>query len=295
MKYIFVVNSQPSKSGLFDRLSQKLKPYRDRMKYELYRTVCHLDATRFVKDFCKKNPAEDVCFVACGGDGTINEVASGLIGEQNKFLAVMPYGTGNDFVKYYKDRDFLDIDKLLQAQPSAIDIVKVNDRYSINVCNVGFESAVCSKANAISSRGGKNAYLKGLLLSVLGNRYNAIDVTVDGKKITRRRMLLCTLANCRYVGGTYQCAPKAINDDGLLEVCLVHPIPLLKFASLLSTYKEGRHLDRKRNIITYCRGRHVDVVSEKETELCLDGEILSGKRFSIDILDRAIQMMVPAL
>ena len=295
MTYVFVINAQPAKSGLFERIVQKLKPFKDKIKYELYRTVCHRDATRFVSECCAKRPEEEICFVACGGDGTISEVAAALVGSNNKYLAVMPYGTGNDFVKYYPGHDFQSIEKLIEAKPSKIDIIKVNDRYSINVCNVGFESSVCAKANAISARGGSHSYTKGLLLSLLSDRFNKIKIAVDGQVITRSRMLLCTLANCRFVGGEYKCAPKAVNDDGLMDICLIHPIPLLKLASLLRTYREGRHLDTPRRFLSYCRGKHVEVTSDTQTQLCLDGEILPGQRFVIDILPRAINLLVPAV
>ena len=145
-----------------------------------------------VRDYCKANPDQETCFVACGGDGTINEVATGMVGAKNKHLAVLAYGSGNDFIKYYPGKDFLSVADLVKGTAHKIDILKVGqDHYSINVCNFGFDSVVASTANKLSRKGNKNPYRWGIVKAIFCGRFNSIQVKADGELLNEgKRMLL---------------------------------------------------------------------------------------------------------
>ncbi len=296
MRYIFVANGRSDKKGINGELQEMLKNSAIANKYEMYVTREAGDATFFVKGHCESHPDDEICYVACGGDGTINEVVSGIAGHNNKSLAIMAMGTGNDFVKYYSDRNFRSVDGIVNGTNRKIDLLRVNgSHYSINVCNIGFEAAVCSIANRLSAKGEKNAYRKGVVKSLLSHRYNKITITADNERLNRRRMLLCTLANNHYVGGEFLCAPRARNDDGLIDLCLVRPISLLRFLVMIPKYAKGLHLDNPycMRVIKYRQVRHVEIHSENDTELCLDGEMLPGRNFTVDIIPNAINLIVP--
>lgn len=294
MKYIFILNPNAGAGEAKAKLESQLNVIKKKFDYEVYLTKGVGDATKFVKNACAKLKNE-TCFVACGGDGTLNEVASGLVGVDKAVLAVMSFGSGNDFIKYYQGRDFTSVEKLLEGTKDKIDILKVNDKYSINVCNFGFDSVVGSTANKIKEKGGKNPYKKGVFKAILTGRFNKIKVVVDGEEITKNKMLLCTLANGNYVGGQYKCAPKSKNNDGLIDVCLFHSMTLFKFIKLLKPYTNGEHLDMPNfsDKMVYRQAKHVDVSADKEIELCLDGEMLAGTKFGIDILPGAVNFVVP--
>lgn len=296
MKYVFVVNSQPEKAKVFGILQKRLEPYKGLVEYELYRTKERRDATLFVQQYCDSCPDGQICFVACGGDGTINEVASALVGRSNKYLAVIPFGSGNDFIKYYPDKDFTDLKKLFEGSSKPIDIMKVNGFYSINICNFGFDAKVAAVANRISERGGKNSYRWGIVNALFTSRFNRIRVEVDGEQISREKMLLCTLSNNRYVGGEFCCAPKALNDDGLIDVCLCHCVSLWRFIRLVKEYRDGHHLDNPkfRKILVYRQSKHIRISSDRAIDLCLDGEIVSGTVFQVDIMERAVNLIIPS-
>ena len=108
-------------------------------------------------------------------------------------------------------------------------------------------------------------------------------------------MLLCTLANNHYVGGEFFCAPKALNDDGLIDVCLIRTMPLLSFLKILPVYTAGQHLDNPKfaSKIVYRRARKVVVTAPDTIALCLDGEMMPGVRFDIEILPGAVTLMIP--
>ena len=294
MLYFFIVNGRTD-------FEQRIKEDLDKqlaglsIYHKIYTTTGIGDGTRFVRLYCDLHPHKEVCFVACGGSGMVNEVASGIINEENKYMAVLAYGTTNDFIKYYPDRDFTSFDKILKGEIQKIDSIRVNDNYSVNVCNFGFDSIVASEANYQAEQGHSKPYIRGIIKAIFTGRYNKIKVSADGKRLNRRRMLLCTLANGKYVGGEFLCAPNAVNDDGLIELCLIKPMLLLSFLRLMPIYKDGKHLSdpKLKNKIIYRRVKHVDIESKNLIEVCLDGEMLPGTSFSVDILPSSVNLILP--
>lgn len=269
--------------------------YSEIFRIETYVTAGVGDATRFVHVYCDLHPLDEVCFVACGGNGMINEVASGLVGYKNKSLAVLAYGKCNDFVKYYPDYNFKNVEGVFKGRPTDIDILKVNDNYSINVCNFGFDSVVCSTANDFMDVSRVNPYRLGIVRALLTARFNRVDVLVDGEKIGGRRMLLCTLSNGRYVGGEFFCSPYALIDDGQIEVVYIRPMSLFSFVKMLPYYTSGSFIQNRRfaRKIIYRRAKHVEINSERLIDLCLDGELLPGKHFKVDVIHKAVRLILP--
>ncbi len=305
MKYIFIANPNAGKKDAIQRINEQLNSLTTKIDYEIYETKGKKDAERFVKEYSVDNVDEKVCFIACGGDGTISEIANGLVGTTNKSFAILAFGSGNDFIKYYKGKDFLSLQKIINGKEHAIDILEIEDdtkipKYSVNVCNFGLDSVVCSYANKLKDTGKSNAYTKGVIRAIFIGRYNDINVDVDGKRVTGKKLLLGTLANCHYVGGQYFTAPRAKNDDGIIDVCLYKSMPLFKFASLLNAYKTGHHLDEKyankaKKYLFYKQTKDpIHVYSDKEFELCLDGEMLPGKDFYVSIIPGALNFIIPS-
>lgn len=118
----------------------------------------------------------------------------------------------------------------------------------------------------------------------------------DGEQLNAGKLLLCTLANNRYVGGEFFCAPKAFNNDGLIDVCLLKTMPLVGFLQILPVYTAGQHLDNPKfaKKVVYRQARRIEISAPKRIELCLDGEMLAGQNFTAEILDKAVGMIVPA-
>lgn len=305
MKYIFIANPNAGKKDAIEKINNQLASINRKIDYEIYETKGKADAKLFVADYSKEHVDDEVCFIACGGDGTISEIANALVGTKNKSFAILAYGSGNDFIKYYKGKDFLSLQKIIDGEKHTIDILKIDDgtnvpKYSVNVCNFGLDSVVCSYANKLKDAGKKNAYTKGVIRAIFVGRYNDISVDVDGEKVTGKRLLLGTLANCHYVGGEYFTAPRAKNDDGIIDVLLYKAMPLLKFASMLNAYKAGEHLsdenvEKCKKYIFFKKTKNpIRVYSEKQFELCLDGEMLPGTDFSVSIVPGAIDFIIPS-
>jgi len=143
--------------------------------------------------------------------------------------------------------------------------------------------------------GGANAYTTGILRHIVTGRSTPVTMRVDGEAFFDGRILLCTLANGRYVGGQYKCAPASDNADGLLEVNLFRPMSIARFASLIGSYADGTYPACKGmpRWHRYRRGTEVEIESPRPLYLCVDGEVLCDTRFHIRNLPRAVHFVVP--
>lgn len=296
MKYIFVVNGRFDKAHILPDLEAQLSGRE--VSYSIYVTTGIGDATRYVRMYSEFHSGEEVCFVACGGSGTMNEVASALVGAgPEKRFAFLAYGTTNDFTKIWPGRNFTSLEALLDGEERQVDIIRCNDDYSLNVSNIGFDAMVAYRANEFIELGWSNPYGRSVLASMLGSRFNYFHVWADGEKISRCLTMLCTVSNGGWCGGEFHCAPRAVVDDGLMEVCLIRSMPLLLFLTILPLYRSGRHLDSKRCMrhMAYRRAKRVIVESPKMMYVSLDGEITAATRFEFEILEKAVRMRLPRL
>ncbi len=301
MKHIFIINEFAGKSSSAKEIEQALSAYGKQVSYLLHYTEQKGEATTFIRQYCTEHPDQPVRFYACGGDGTLNEVASGVVGFENASFTVYACGSGNDFVKYYGGKDrFLDIPALLQAKETPIDIIDMGDgRYAVNACHFGFDSAVAEMMGKIRHKkiiGGSRAYPVSVAKALLQNMKTYCTVTVDGEKINDGTLLLCTVANGQYVGGSYRCAPRSLNDDGYLEICLAKPLSRLTFISLMNVYKKGLHLDDPcfEKYIVYRRGKCVEIDAKDPDFPCsLDGEIIRGQHLKATVMKKTVRFAVP--
>ncbi len=298
MKHVFIVNPTAGKGDTLASIRKSLDLKQD-FEYEIYVTSKAGDATDYVAKTCEETD-EDIRFYSCGGDGTLNEVASGCVGHSNAIVALYPSGSGNDFVKYYGGKDnFLNLDNLIEGTETKIDIIKVGDRYAVNACHFGLDSAVARKMNQVRHKkiiGGKNAYNTGVFYALLTAMKTKCKVIGDGEELNDDKILLCTIANGKYVGGSYLSAPRSKNDDGYLEVCCIKPVAIIKFLRLIKVYKAGTHLDREdlKKYIEYRRCKNVEIIGgQKNFAISLDGEVVEGERFTVETLEKELRFIIP--
>ncbi len=298
MKHVFIVNPTAGKGDTLASIRKSLDLKQD-FEYEIYVTSKAGDATDYVAKRCEETD-EDIRFYSCGGDGTLNEVVSGCVGHSNAIVALYPSGSGNDFVKYYGGKDnFLNLDNLIEGTETKIDIIKVGDRYAVNACHFGLDSAVARKMNQVRHKkiiGGKNAYNTGVFYALLTAMKTKCKVIGDGEELNDDKILLCTIANGKYVGGSYLSAPRSKNDDGYLEVCCIKPVAIIKFLRLIKVYKAGTHLDREdlKKYIEYRRCKNVEIIGgQKNFAISLDGEVVEGERFTVETLEKELRFIIP--
>ncbi len=298
MKYFFIINPSSGANKSKDHLLDEIVA----LKSEGYDVLYHFtkpekNSTRdYIKDYLtlhKNN--EEIRFIACGGDGTICEVANGIVGFENASMTAYPCGTGDDFVKSVGGIEkYKNVKNLINAKNVKIDLIKINDHYCINVANFGFDADVVKHALNLKGKV-KNPYSAAIFKGLFTSTSNDIKVEVEGQLVNDgKKMLLGNLANGGYEGGKYFCAPNFILDDGLIEVFYVKSISVFKLVSLVKCFEKGEHLKNKKleKLIFYKRAKKVKVYSSKEFTLCYDGELITGKEFNVEICPKLINFAI---
>ena len=148
MKHIFILNPAAGKGTAEAKILPGILAAAKSadIDYEIHRTINAGDACRFVQNRCLSEAERALRFYAVGGDGTLNEVINGAYGFVNAEIGLIPAGTGNDFPRIFKHPEyFSDISKQLTGQAHTIDLIRYNDRYLINMMNIGLDCAVVAK------------------------------------------------------------------------------------------------------------------------------------------------------
>ncbi len=306
MKHLIVVNGNAG--GFNKELEEKINEAFKGLDFEIYKTTGPRSVIPFLKEYLKKTK-DTVRVYACGGDGTVHEVVNAVIGASNAEVAIFASGTGNDFVKIYGGKEkFQDFKTLIDAKASPVDVSELvgdgvkEPLYSINVINFGFDAIVGAMGNYYKENGlPEEAKKKGLGPydyalkhdAMKHGRFNDIEVYADGEKLNEKQMLLATLAQGQYVGGKFRCAPKSINNDGLIDVCVLKTMTFLGLGMIIGTYTKGNHLNRKRRKVVYRRAKEIKMVSPKDFDVCVDGEMIKGNNFTVKVVPGAVKLVIP--
>ncbi|MCK9409134.1 MAG: diacylglycerol kinase family protein [Bacteriovoracaceae bacterium] len=192
--------------------------------------------------------------VAIGGDGTVNEVASGLIGA-NASLAVMSEGSGNDFARIIdapndiqgllsriQNPAIATFDAGLIAMTHADGTTTVKNFF--NSVGLGFDAAVAKKVSSIRWLRGIPLYLSALLHTLVGYRPHFLTVHCNNEQWQKNYFLLC-IGNGKWEGGGFMLTPHAVPDDGKFEVCGVTGDSILKVLPILPSVMTGTHLGKR--------------------------------------------------
>ena len=313
MKHLIIFNPSAGKGKDGAQFEEVINKSFEGLDFEIYKTEGPRMVIPFLKAYFKKNNKDTVRVYACGGDGTVHEIANGLVGVKNAELAILPIGTGNDFVKTYgvtneNIEQYRSFKPLINGKAIDIDLTKIEGEglnepwYSINVINFGFDAIVGARGNYYKEHGfpkkvkeGTNPYDYALKNDAMKyGRFNDIEVYADGEKLNEKQMLLATLAQGQWVGGQFKCAPKSDNTDGLIDVCVLKTMTFLGLGMIIGTYTKGKHLDKPRKKIVYRRAKQIKMVSPKEFDVCVDGEMIKGNNFVVEVCPKAIKLVPPA-
>jgi diacylglycerol kinase (ATP) len=242
--------------------------------------------------------------VAVGGDGTLNEVANGLVRAGGSTeLATIPLGTGMDFVRTYGiPTRFEDaVRTALSTRTRSIDVGRVSyrtwsgedaERYVVNVGSVGMSAAVAQRANGMSKAlGGKATFFYALTRVFLEWENTVIDVELDGERRSAR-MHDVIVANGQYHGGAMWLAPEARPDDGLFDVLMIGDVTKLDFATTAPKLYRGRHLSHPK--VDLERARVVAVDAAEQLPIELDGEQVGTTPARFEVVPGALRVRVPA-
>jgi YegS/Rv2252/BmrU family lipid kinase len=235
--------------------------------------------------------AEEDIVVAVGGDGTVNEVARGLIGTRKK-LGIIPRGSGDGLALHLGlSHDLNRSLRTIEAGKTRyLDAGVVNGRYFFSVCGVGLD-AIVSERFAKSGRRGLPSYIDQAILTWKDHEAQHFVLTVDGKVIEHDAVMV-TIGNSDRWGHGARVTPLADSSDGILDITVVEDfkdidIPMLAFRLMNGT------VNMAPNIHCY-KGREITIKRPASGPAHADGDWFeAGETLEVRILEHALKVIVP--
>lgn len=183
-------------------------------------------------------------FMVIGGDGTVNEVLSGLEDPSRCTLAVLPAGTGNDFAAAADiPLGAKALELYLEGEPRPVDYIECGQRRSLNIVGMGIDVEILRRCEGMRYGSRKGRYFRALVASLLSYRGEKVRVTVDGES-REYTALIAALCNGTRLGGGIPLCPPARYDDGRLELVVVECPPFAKLLPELIRLMRGKLLTR---------------------------------------------------
>ena len=295
MKHLFIINPA---AGSRDRTEAYKKKIREAFQgseeeYRVEVSKAPGDCCRLAREAAESG--EEYRIYACGGDGTLNEVAAGAAGFSNAAVTVFAGGSGNDFVKLFSDRDaFRDLDRLLDCQEVTFDLMKVNGDICLNIASVGLDARIgtdVSNYKRIPLLQGFRAYAASTVINVIRGISEHYVIKINGQTIDGQQTMICA-CNGRYYGGGFNPVPTADPTDGILDVLVVRKVSRLQVPGVVGKYKAGRYKELP-HLMTHYRTDKVEILCDKPTPVNLDGELRTWQDVTITVAEEKLRFFFP--
>ncbi len=265
----------------------------------IHRTETAGDAERITRDVSVDDNHRPYCVVACGGDGTMQEVANALaplvpsLGNACPVMGLAPTGRCNDFSRVLgvtMDTKAM-VNVLTTGKPRSIDLGRVNDRYFCTVATAGIDAQVSSYVDSMRvPLSGTAAYLYGAVCVLSRYRPQRLRLVGDFGVIDQP-LFLASSANTSSYGGAIKIAPGAVPTDGQLDLCLIESVSRLRAMRLLPTVLAGRHCSLPE--VRFIQSKRFTIESDEPLELWADGERVGRTPATIQVVPGAVRVMVP--
>jgi YegS/Rv2252/BmrU family lipid kinase len=261
-----------------------------------------VDAVHFSKEGIESGYRK---IITVGGDGTLNEVINGVFLNRvcqstDITLALIPVGTGNDWgrmfgipLDYEKAIDIICENKQMLHDAGIVSFFEGSEkkkRYFINIAGLGFESVVVKRTNDQKDKGhgGKLIYFYNLLMSLISYKNTKAEITIDGE-IINADVFSLNVGNGRYCGGGMRQTPRALPDDGLLDVTIINGMGKLEIIRNLKILYDGTILQHPKIDGYKCKNVKVNSKSVMYTEA--DGESLGQTPAEFSIVPDGIKIV----
>ena len=298
MKHIFIINPTAGKYDSRQRIYEMAEHLRSAhgLDVQCILTKKQGHATEIAQKLCQTG--ESLRFYACGGDGTVNEVANGIIGYDNAAMSVIPVGTGNDFLKNFGgDMDkFRDAENLWNGPQFPMDAIDVNGRVALTIACSGIDARVARDVHKYSESpilDGKSSYIASLLVNFLfkgiGSHWIVTldDVPMEGD------WSLIAVCNGRYYGGGFMPVAEARMDDGVLNTLVVKKVNRRTFLKFVGPYAKGGYAQFPQYAHCSCP-KVIRIHSDKpDIVTCLDGECVTNSDVTIKMHDKKLNFFGP--
>lgn len=273
------------------------------IQFELHRLTKPGDGIATAKSLCEKGIRH---LVAAGGDGTLNEVVNGIftsgVNTREVFLAVLPMGRGNDWIRTHHypktPEETIDLWEKGQFLQHDIGLVtsttpdqKTDNRYFINIAGFGFDADVIYDVTYHPPHlFGFNVYVLSLLKTLLSHKPKTIQVSADDDFSFNGKVFMVIAAICQYNGGGIREAKYAVPDDGKIDLIVAPAMSIPKVLKHMKDMTSGDHIDKIKEIrmtLTTQAEIHSDQLFRGETE----GELLTVGDYHISLLPNALNVL----
>jgi diacylglycerol kinase (ATP) len=232
--------------------------------------------------------------IGIGGDGTINEISRPLIGKKEVVAGLIPAGTGNDFIQIlgfpnrFSDREW---EIFFRRDTMAMDIGKVNGMIFLNGMGLGFDAQVASEnytEQGNVKEGGKNKYIWHIVKTLLFFREKRmIAVTETGSQ--ESDCFINTIAIGRRFAGGFLLTPKALANDGMLDVCSIKKLSLPGRFSILLKVPGGNHIGDSR--VNYYQTASLKLEFPEGVPYHVDGELFYSDKFDVSLIPMGLNLI----
>lgn len=319
MKHVFVINPAAGQ-GQAAALPGELEAVCQAagIDYEIYRTKGPGDGEEFVRETCRAHLMHDrsgdaakdaaaLRFYACGGDGTLHEVANGAAGFGGVEIGCIPAGTGDDFIRNFPAADFTYLPGQIRGEALSCDLIRYEgicdgrqvSRYCVNMFNIGFDCNVVdltARIKRVPLVAGPVAYLTSVLVTLLEKKGANLRVEYADGFVYDGPLLLISVANGSFCGGGIKGLPRADVQDGRMDVSLVRNVSRRTFLRLFPKYMKGTHLEDQRlaGTLKYSHEAGLRISPNNDTmKLCVDGEICQAQEIRFRICPGAMRFVLP--
>ena len=295
MTHLFIINPAAGSRDRTATYTQNIRRICDArgISYRIAVSAAPGDCARIAREAAQTG--EEYRIYACGGDGTLNEVVSGVAGFSNVAVTVYSGGSGNDFAKLFSDPDaFRDLERLLDCEEAEFDLLRCNDDLSLNICSVGLDARIgtdVASYKRIPLLSGFRAYAVSAVINTIRGVSEHYVVEIDGQRIDGEQTLICA-CNGRFYGGGFNPVPDADPADGRMDVLLVTKVSRAKVLAVVGKYKDGRYAEFP-ELIRHFRTDRVKIYCDGDTSINLDGELRVAQTVDIRIADEKIRFFYP--
>ena len=233
--------------------------------------------------------------IACGGDGTIHEVVNAMAEKPDLILGVLPCGKGNDFAEALKipTKPVDAIKVLLEGATRQVDLGKIGDRYFDTIVTCGYDAEVSRRVTEEGAPfSGTASYVYTAITTLFSYRSPVVRLKGDFGSYEGEILLTATGITASY-GGGLKIVPGAIIDDGLLDVCIIEPVPRRTVLRLLLTVFWGGHTGHR--AVRLHRTKSLTIETDPPILLYADGERICYTPVTVEIVERGLTVIAPPI
>ncbi len=248
--------------------------------------------SRYIIEKYKDNytlPYTDV--ISCGGDGTLFEVVNAFY-DKDVTVSIFPIGSANDYYKcFYDEVDFLSlIIRIIENRYITVDLIKINDSYTINNAGFGIDTDTIRIRNKIMPVFyGKLAYKLAALYAIGTYKPTKVKIIVDGREC-EREIMIATLSSGKYFGGGMMINPLSILDDGEAELIILNKCSKKEVIQLFGQIYKGTHIDHE--LVEVFKGKEFTIIPERKFQLHSEGEAFEGVDLEARVLEKYLRLIV---